>query len=259
MKYYLVVDETSFYHPDFVCEFIIRSKDEIVGAAIIRKIPQKSNLENYLLRHWYYLRLSEIIKLAFVKYYSTVCNIFVSNKSGKFYSVEGVLRYFSVDFLWVDLDINQTKYLSKISSKNPDVIISSCSLYFGKELLNIPKYCCINRHSSILPSYKGLWPVFHSYKNGEFYTGASIHIMNSKIDNGLVLASKKVPIGNDDTLFTLYKLCFKVSVDVLLEAMQKISCDDFSPVLISNVEESYFSFPTAIDWYNFRLRGGRFI
>ena len=64
-----------------------------------------------------------------------------------------------------------------------NIIISSNSLIFKKELLSIPKICTINRHSALLPSYGGLLPVFQSFIHGEKFTGVSIHYMNNKIEN----------------------------------------------------------------------------
>ena len=77
MKLFLVTDETRFYHPDTIADFLRNTKDEIVGAGLVTKIPKKSNLELYLIKHWYYLRFTEMVKLVFRKCRAALKDIFI--------------------------------------------------------------------------------------------------------------------------------------------------------------------------------------
>lgn len=259
MRIFLVIDETRFYHPSFVAGFLKKTTDEVVGAALVTEIPAKSNLEIYLKEHWYYLRPSEMAKLAFNKYTMAAKDLFgKKSKTAPFYSVRSVFEFFKIDFVEIRKNINKKEYLDAIKSKKPDVIASANSLFFGKELLKISRICCINRHSSLLPSYAGLWPVFQAYRCGEEYVGASIHMMDENIDNGTLLTQKKVRIEKNDTVTSLYSKCFEASVDVLLESIEKIKRGDFTPFAQNN-PPSYFSFPTKEHWQEFRDKGGRFI
>jgi len=139
-----------------------------------------------------------------------------------------------------------------------DVIISSNPLYFGKEILSIPSKCCINRHSALLPSYGGLWPVFQAFRSGEKYVGVSVHIMDKKIDAGCVLSYKKIEIGKGDSLADLYEKCFDISAELVCDALDKIRSANYaSPE--EQFSPSYFSFPTKSHWVQFRKMNGRFI
>lgn len=258
MKIWLVIDETRFHQPNFVAKFLSKTTDEIVGAALVTKIPQKNSLDAYLKKHWYYLKLSEMAKLIFEKYTMAIKDSLLKSDVNKpFYSVRSVLKFFNIDFVEVEYNINKEKYIKRIKEKKPDVLISSNSLIFKEELLGIPKICCLNRHSSLLPSYGGLFPVFQAFINGESFTGVSVHTMEKTIDKGRILSQKEIPIEKNDTINDLYKKCFELSAGALLEALERLKSNDY-PTYPYHLP-SYFSFPTKVHWKEFRLRGGKFI
>lgn len=248
MKLFLIIGEDHFYHPTFVESLIKQTKDQIVGAAVVKKAPKKADLQSYLIKHFYYLKPLEIAKLAF----SNITHLLRKN------SVESVIKRNKIDFFIVDSNINDEKYLQKIREKDPDVIISSNPWIFKEDLLNMPQICCINRHSSLLPSYGGLWPVFYAVVNNEKETGVTVHTMVKEIDKGIILAQRKVGISDKDTISDLYKKTFEESVPAVLEALDKIRERDFKPTN-TNYKISYFSFPTKEDWRKLRELHRKFI
>ena len=259
MRLYLVIDETCFYQQNFVARFLEKTQDEVVGAALVTRIPKKNNIHQYLFERWYHLRFFEILKLLTLFFVAKLFDVFLPKKrEGRFYSVKSVFKFFRVPFIEVKDDMNQEAYIHHIKSKNPDVLISSNSLYFHKNILKLPRICCINRHSALLPSYGGLFPVLQAYLHAETYTGVSVHMMNRHMDAGAVLSQKKIEISKKDTVASLYKKCFEISAKVVLEALNKIKENDFSPVY-NHCTASYYSFPTKEHWKTFREKGGRFI
>lgn len=249
MKLFLVMSEANFYQPDFVADFLKKTKDEIVGAALVTRTPPRGNLQLYLIKHFYYLKPLEIIKLGI-----TTLSLIV-----KKVSVKSVFDHYKIKYFNVENNINQEKYLRKIRKTKPDIIISSNSLYFNKEILSIPKICSLNRHSALLPSYGGLWPVFQAVRSGEKYTGVSVHLMESKIDTGKVLAQEKVLIRRKDTIAELYEKTFDLSARVLLKALDKVRKKNFRQSVLFKSKPSYFQFPTREHWNDFRKLDGKFI
>jgi methionyl-tRNA formyltransferase len=258
MRIFFVIDETSFYHPHFLSKFLRNTTDDVIGTALVTKVPRKNNIELYMMRHWSYLRMSEIVKLAYQKHSAKMLDLLGRPTDSRFYSVKSVLKNFGVDYFEARTDINKTIYLDKIRSKNPEVIISSNSLIFGEELLGIPSICCINRHSALLPSYGGLWPVFQAFRNGENFTGVSINVMEKEIDRGAVLSFRKIPIEKGATLACLYEKCFDLSSEALIEALDRIRRGSWESRDEGRVA-SYYSFPRKEHWKQFREKGGRFI
>ena len=253
------MDETRFYQPDFVADLLKKTRDEVVGACLVTRIPDKNSIEHYLMKNLSLLKPMEILKLI-AKKYSMAFKDMLSKSGcyGTFYSVRSALNHFKVDFIEVENDINQEPHLNWIIERKPDVLISSNSLYFKKKLLQVPNLCCLNRHSSLLPAYGGLWPVFHAFRNGEKYVGISVHTMESKVDQGVVLAQEKIEIKNGMTLSDLYKECFKKSSQVVLDALEKVRRNDLKSC-VEEISSTYFSFPTKEHWMVFRERGGKFI
>ena len=85
MRIYLIIDETRFYHPDFIADFLKKTNDDVVGAALVTKVPAKNSIEKYLLSHWHYLKPSEIIKLAFSKYSMAIRDLIAPKDTNKRY------------------------------------------------------------------------------------------------------------------------------------------------------------------------------
>ena len=259
MKVFLIIDETSFYHPNFVSQFLMETSDEVVGAALVTKIPKSHSIEYYLSRKWYFLKFNEILKLIYQSYRAKILDILTKPSVGKFYSVKSVFKYFKIDYFEVKGDINEIHYLDMIMKKEIDVIVSSNSLIFKSQLLNIPSICCLNRHASLLPSYGGIWPIFQAYRAGEDYVGVSVHTMDSEIDGGIVISYRKIPITLGCTIAELYEKCFELSASVLLDSLDKIRKNEFSSCDVSRIHKSYYSFPKKEHWAQFRQRNGRFI
>jgi methionyl-tRNA formyltransferase len=73
-----------------------------------------------------------------------------------------------------------------------------------RELLSLPTQGAFNMHGSLLPQYRGRVPVNWAIIKGEKYTGATLHVMNEKPDNGEIIDQQAVPILPDDTAFDVF-------------------------------------------------------
>jgi len=86
MKVFIVIDDTGFYHSDFLAKLLSICKDQVVGAALVIKVPEKNNIELYIRKHWYYLKFREILVLAYRKYKAKLLD-FLNIDNNTFYSV----------------------------------------------------------------------------------------------------------------------------------------------------------------------------
>lgn len=100
---------------------------------------------------------------------------------------------------------NNPEFIEEMKKLNPDVI---CVVAYGKilpeELLEIPKYGCINVHGSLLPKYRGAAPIQWAVINGEKVTGVTTMYMDKGMDTGDILLKQEVAIGNDETTGELW-------------------------------------------------------
>ena len=133
----------------------------------------------------------------------------------------------------------------------PDVIISSNGHIFRKELLALPKLACINRHTSLLPRYGGLWPVLQAMLNDEKQIGQTIHTMTTTIDAGYILAQEKFDVSPDTTLYGIYAQSFRNAPALIRQAIDNLIAD--KKITMPPADKSYFSHPTAEQGKLFRV------
>src|SRR5574344_2289477 len=93
---------------------------------------------------------------------------------------------------------------SFVKDINPDLILT---LAYGQliphEMLEIPKYGCLNLHGSLLPKYRGAAPIQFALLNGDKKTGITLMEMVDKMDAGRMFLKEEVEITDDDNLDSL--------------------------------------------------------
>lgn len=88
-----------------------------------------------------------------------------------------------------------------IVNVKPDVIITCAyGQIVSKDILDIPKYGCINIHASLLPKYRGGAPIHYALINGEEETGVTLMYMNEGMDTGDMLVSEHIKIEDNDNI-----------------------------------------------------------
>lgn len=88
-----------------------------------------------------------------------------------------------------------------IVNVKPDVIITCAyGQIVSKDILDIPKYGCINIHASLLPKYRGGAPIHYALINGEEETGVTLMYMNEGMDTGDMLVSERIKIEDNDNI-----------------------------------------------------------
>ena len=82
--------------------------------------------------------------------------------------------------------------INLIKSLNPDiVIVVAYGKILPKQIIDMPKYGCINVHGSLLPKYRGAAPIQWSIINGDTVTGVTTMYMNEGLDTGDILLQSK--------------------------------------------------------------------
>ena len=115
------------------------------------------------------------------------------------------------------------EFIEEIKKMNPDVI---CVVAYGKilpeEILNIPKYGCINVHGSILPEYRGAAPIQWAVINGDKTTGVTTMYMDVGMDTGDMILKEEVEIGEDETTGELWERLSKIGGKLLVQTIKDI-------------------------------------
>ena len=260
MRVLVVADETTFYQPNFINELVkdLKKKDFQIYGCYATKIDKKNNIEKYLISKFYLLYFYEILFLSFKNIiYLSLSYLFPFGFKNSFFSVKSVFKKNKIKYFNIKSNINEEKYLNKIKEMKLDLIINSSSLIFSEEIIKIPSLACLNRHTSLLPSYRGLLPVIHAISNNEKVIGVTIHKMTAQIDGGEIYAQKEINISNNKKVLLIYEDAFSISSALVMEAINNLI--NKKPPIPMLKEKSYFTFPTKLEWVNFRKNGGKFI
>lgn len=117
-----------------------------------------------------------------------------------------------------------TEFIELLKGMKPDVIVVvAYGQILPEEILNIPKYGCINVHGSLLPKYRGAAPIQWAIINGEKTTGVTTMYMDKGMDSGDMILKKEIDIEDDDTYGTLYEKLKKLGGKLILETLEKVS------------------------------------
>ena len=115
------------------------------------------------------------------------------------------------------------EFIEKIKELNPDII---CVVAYGKilpkEILEIPKYGCINVHASLLPKYRGAAPIQWAVLNGDKTTGVTTMYMDLGMDTGDMILKREVEIGDEETTGELWDRLKVIGGELLVETVEKI-------------------------------------
>ena len=98
-------------------------------------------------------------------------------------------------------------------------IVAAFGQILSREILEIPRFGCLNIHASLLPKYRGASPIQHVIIDGEEKTGITIMQMDAGIDTGDMLYKKEVEINPDDNYETLHDKLTVLGGEAIVEAL----------------------------------------
>lgn len=111
-----------------------------------------------------------------------------------------------------------------IKSINPDVIVVvAYGQILPKDILEVPKYGCINIHASILPKWRGAAPVQYAIMNGDEVTGVTSMEMDEGMDTGDILLTDETKIEKSDTADSLLKKLSVSGANLLIKTLENIT------------------------------------
>ena len=122
----------------------------------------------------------------------------------------------------------------------PDVIVV---VAYGKilprEILNIPKYGCVNGHASLLPKYRGSAPIQQAIISGETETGVTAQLMDEGIDTGDILKTARTEIGEKETAEELFERLSVITAELLVNTLADLEKGNITPQKQDEEKASY--------------------
>lgn len=128
----------------------------------------------------------------------------------------------------------------EIIALEPDIIITCAyGQIIPRELLDYPKYNCINVHASLLPKLRGGAPIQRAIMNGDTKTGITIMFMDIKMDSGAIIDSEEIEIGPDESYKSLHDRLSVLGSELLIKTLPAIISGDIKPYKQNEDEVTY--------------------
>jgi len=165
--------------------------------------------------------------------------------------VEGLAH--NIPIIQPDKLKNNDEVIQIIKNMHPDfIIVVAFGQILPEEVINIPKYGCINLHASLLPKYRGAAPINWAIINGESETGNTTMFMDKGLDTGDMLLKSNVTITDDMSASKLEEILSQQGGDLLLDTMKGVANSSIKKVTQGEMQTPYAKMldkkTAQIDW-----------
>ena len=174
----------------------------------------------------------------------------------KRYAVEAGLPVYQPEKL------KDPQFVETLRSLAPDLGIVIAFRMLPEIVWAMPRLGTFNLHASLLPQYRGAAPINWAIINGEKESGVTTFLLNHEIDKGAILGQIHVPIGEEDTVGTMYEKLMQTGTGLVLDTVERIAAGEIQPVEQQQIDDrtlkpapKIFKEDCRIDW----TKGGRTI
>ena len=112
------------------------------------------------------------------------------------------------------------EFIEQLTAFKPELIaVAAFGQILPPALLDLPKFGCINVHTSLLPNYRGAAPIQWAILNDEPQTGVTIMKMDAGLDTGDILSQEPTPIGPEDNAESLHDRLAQIGAGLLIKTI----------------------------------------
>jgi methionyl-tRNA formyltransferase len=157
------------------------------------------------------------------------------------------------------LSLKTEQFFDEMQQLSPDFMVT---VAFGKiipvEILEIPRFGCINVHASLLPKYRGAAPIQWAVINGEKSTGITTMLTDEGLDTGKMLLKQDCEIAEDETYEHLQNKLSVLGASLLQKTLTMLIDGSIKGIDQNNEEATYAPMITKetgkINWTNSALQ-----
>ena len=142
--------------------------------------------------------------------------------------------------VWQPEKINSEEMIAVLKEQNPDcIVVAAFGQILKKEILEMPKYGCINIHASLLPMLRGAAPIQWSVILGDEKSGVTTMWMNEGLDTGDMLMKQEVVLAEDETGGSLFDRLSDCGCELILKTLEAL--EDGTAVRTPQTGESSYA------------------
>lgn len=113
----------------------------------------------------------------------------------------------------------------------PDlIVVAAFGQILKKDVLELPRYGCINVHASLLPRWRGAAPINAAILHGDDKTGVTIMQMDVGLDTGPMLSQRSIPLTREDTAGSVFDRLSTLGAELLLETLPDYLSGKLTPI-----------------------------
>jgi len=114
---------------------------------------------------------------------------------------------------------------------NPDaIVVAAYGMILPKEILDLPRFGCINVHASLLPELRGAAPINWAIIRGYDKTGITTMLMGEGLDTGDILLKEETPIGENETAGELFDRLSIIGGSLLIRTLEELERGSIVPL-----------------------------
>jgi len=116
--------------------------------------------------------------------------------------------------------LREPEAMQQLQAWKPDlIVVAAFGQILQKDILDLPRYGCINVHASLLPRWRGAAPINAAILAGDEETGVIIMQMDLGLDTGPMLAKRSIRLTRDDTAGSVFEALSTLGADLLLDTL----------------------------------------
>lgn len=116
--------------------------------------------------------------------------------------------------------LREPEAMAQLQAWNPDlIVVAAFGQILKKDVLDLPRFGCVNVHASLLPRWRGAAPINAAILAGDEETGVTIMQMDVGLDTGPMLAKRSIRLNPDDTAGSVFQALSTLGADLLIETL----------------------------------------
>ena len=126
--------------------------------------------------------------------------------------------------------LREPEAMEKLKAWSPDlIVVAAFGQILKQNVLDLPKFGCLNIHASLLPRWRGAAPINATILHGDEETGVTIMKMDAGLDTGPILSQRSTRIEPDETAGSLFETLSQLGADLLLETLPGYLSGEIEP------------------------------
>jgi methionyl-tRNA formyltransferase len=127
--------------------------------------------------------------------------------------------------------LKQPEAMEQLRLWNPElIVVAAFGQILRKDVLDLPRFGCLNVHASLLPRWRGAAPIHAAILHGDEETGVTIMKMDVGLDTGPMLRQRSIRLTRDDTAGSVFESLSQLGADLLIETLPDYLSGKLQPV-----------------------------